>query len=247
MVVSSNATFQGFQLPDGSLMASLLLKNPLFHNEDIFQFLIQYNFEKCFLGFEIQVFTNFLPVCWRRILLTYISWQLIFVYCYAAIFYLKNTTGEHNLLSLSFFFKQHRKFSLKSALLIFVSEKILSQLMFYMACLFCTTDLKTNHSRIWILALLDSDRDGASTATNTVLLSFYCISEDNLELKLSWVVDIIWFQQYTYIREYYEIRPEVHFCGASSGAKFIFRLKLTGLMFHYFKSTYIVNNIKITY
>lgn len=176
-------------------MASQILNNPLFHNEDIFQFLIQYNFEKCFLGFEIQVFTNFLLVCWRRILLTYSSWQLIFVYCYAACSYLLSyeydTAGEHNLLSLRFSFKQLRK----SALLIFVSEHILSQLIsFTWRDFFCSTDLKTNHSKILILALLDADWDGASTATNTVPLTFYCISGDNLELKLSWVVDIIWFQ-----------------------------------------------------
>lgn len=96
--VPSNATFQGLQLPYGPLMASQMLKNPLFHNEDIFQFLIQYSFKKCFLGFEIQVFTKFLPVCWQRILPSYSSWQLIFVYFYAAIFYLMNMIPLENII-----------------------------------------------------------------------------------------------------------------------------------------------------
>lgn len=140
---------------------------------------------------EIQVFTNFLPVCWQRILLTYSSWQLTLVYCYVAIFYLMNMTPWDNIIF------SHYVFSLNSTLILKISFIDIcirkNFITTYVAWLFCSTDLKTNHNRILILALLDADWDGASTATITVPLTFYCISEDNLELKLSWVVDIIWF------------------------------------------------------
>lgn len=102
-----------------------------------------------------------------------------------------NTTGAHYIFSLCFFFKRHRK----PAFLRFVSEKNLITTYVIHGVTFLRYNFKrqlrpTNHSRILILAWLV----GASAATNIVTLTFYYISEDNLELKLSWAVDIKGFK-----------------------------------------------------
>lgn len=137
-------------------------------------------------------FSNFLSVGWLRILLTYL--RAIFVnVVYSAIFGLMNTTPLEHITFSHFVFSLNGTGNQPSWDL--YQKKISSQLMSYMAWLFCGTIFKrqlrpTNHSRILILARLV----GASAATNIVMLTFYCISEDNLELKLSWAVDIKGFK-----------------------------------------------------